>query len=69
MMYMFIDEKQVERIKEKFKINMSDRPDVIVMKSLPETVWCCKECDREFPAYHPRRCTCGSWNGFKIVEK
>lgn len=69
MKYIF-SKRQLDLIKETLHVDLKDRPDVLVTDNrLPESVWMCKECDREYPAYHPRRCSCGSWSGFKIVEK
>jgi hypothetical protein len=65
MMYMFISEKQAEKIKQEFNIDVRTRKDVIITKPIPESSgWVCKECDRELSRL--MRCSCGSYN---IVRK
>ena len=60
-MYMFIDEKMAEKIKRDFYVDIRERKDVIITKTIPEgSVWTCKECDREMDRL--KRCLCGSYN-------
>lgn len=68
MFYMFVSPNMAKRIEEEYKLKIQTLPNVILNKPVPESKWVCRECDREFPAYHPRRCSCGAYN-FKIQEK
>ncbi len=65
MMYMFVNPKTAKRLEEDFKIKISQRDDVLVVKEI-KSKWECEECDKEYSNYHPRRCSCGSFK-FKTL--